>query len=174
MIYCLHHYSIPLFWRWQQVQQQSSKSLIYSSRGWGSHRLWVSETSTSGTLSITSEDKNTQEADEWWECALAGSEKLGCWRTLSVIHACSSPCCSLPGPPSQLMLHYGTAQAGTSTGSRAAPAQRQTEVWEAFAHEWGQHAHTWGTETPWHPCAGHLLVKTIRKTCPCSAICSSS
>lgn len=142
MIYCLHHYSIPLFWRWQWVQLQFCKSFKFN-RGWDSHRQWVSDASTSGTLSTISEDQTTREADEWWECALSGTEKLG-WDTTE---CCSHLLLSLARPPKPADAAPTTQPKlvpAQGAGSRAAPAQRQAGVREAFAHKWGLHAHTWG------------------------------
>lgn len=151
--------------------------LTYSSGGWDSHRQWVSDTSTSGTLSITSEDQTTQEAEEWQECALAGTEVRLLGDHWVLFTLALVPVVPRQAPQASWCCTNRTAWAGTSTGCagwRTAPAQRQTGVWEPFAHEWGLHTCTWGTEIPWHPCAGHLLVKNVRKTCHCSAICSSS
>lgn len=173
MIYCLCYYNIPLFWN---LQLHSCKSCDLLQQ-----RLGLPQTAGKwylhlGTLSITWEDQTTQEADEWWELS-GGTEKLGCWEiTESYSHLLLSLLflARPPKPADAALTAQPELAPAQGAGSRATPAQRQAGVWEAFADEWGLHAHTWGTETPWHPCAGHLLVETIRKTCHCSAICSSS
>lgn len=155
------------------VFHSSGDDSEYMGVPWDSHRQWVSDTSTSGTLSTTSEDQTTQEADEWQECALAGTEKRGCWE---ITECYSHLLLSLlfltrrPKPADAVLTAQPELAPAQGAGSRAAPAQRQTGVLRGLC-TWVRSAHT---HTPWHPCAGHLLVKTVMKTCHCSAICSSS
>lgn len=163
MTYCLHHYSIPLFWRWQRVHG-SPMGLPQTVGEWHIHlgysqhhfrrpnhpgSRWVAGMCTSMD----------------WEARLLGDHCV--LFTLALV-----PAVPHQAPQASWCCANCTARAGTSTGcwvesctcSEANRGVRGLCTWVRSAH----------THTPWHPCAGHLLVKTVMKTCHCSAICSSS
>lgn len=148
MIYCLHHYSIPLFWRWQWVHLESCKSFDLLQQ-----RLGLPQTVGDWYLHLSCSQHhfrrpNHPRSRNYGVVGMCTSRDWGVrllgdhWVLLTPALVPAAPC---QAPQASWCCTNCTGLApAQGAGWRAAPAQRQARLWEAFAHKWELHAHTWG------------------------------